>query len=163
MSLPTGRPLARGSPDILVVGGGVIGLSIAWRAALAGLAVLVADPNPGRGATWAAAGLLAPVSEVHYGEEPLLALNMESARRFPSFVEELEVCVGHDIGYRQIGALVVALDRGDAAVLSELHDFHHRLGLCSALIGGKQARALEPMLAPGVSAGLVVEGDHQVD
>jgi glycine oxidase len=75
---------------VIVVGGGVIGLSIAWRAAQRGLSVTVIDPNPGSGASHHAAGMLAPVTEVHYGEESLLALDLASARRYPSFVEELE-------------------------------------------------------------------------
>ena len=66
-----------------MVGGGVIGLGIAWRAAQAGLSVTVVDQTPGRGASWAAAGMLAPVTEVHYGERPLLALNLEAAARWP--------------------------------------------------------------------------------
>ncbi|MGH2694823.1 MAG: FAD-dependent oxidoreductase, partial [Actinomycetota bacterium] len=77
-------------PDVVVVGGGVIGLTVSWRAAAAGSSVLLADDSPGRGASWIAAGLLAPVTEVHYGEEALLQLNLESAARYPSFVDELE-------------------------------------------------------------------------
>ena len=76
--------------DVVVVGGGVIGLGVAWRARLAGLSVTLVDPAPGAGASWAAAGMLAPVTEVHYGEEALLALNLASAARYPSFVAELE-------------------------------------------------------------------------
>ena len=64
----------------------MIGSSIAWRCAKAGLKVLVVDPEGGRGASWAAAGLLAPVTEAHYGEEALLKVNLESARRYPDFI-----------------------------------------------------------------------------
>lgn len=67
--------------DLTVVSGGVIGLACAWRAAGAGLSVRVFDEKPARGASWAAAGMLAPVTEVHYGEEPLLAFNLESGTR----------------------------------------------------------------------------------
>ena len=55
-------------PSVVVIGGGVIGLSLAWRAAQRGLAVTVADPDPGKGASYAAAGMLAPVTEAAYGE-----------------------------------------------------------------------------------------------
>ncbi|MDQ3955489.1 MAG: FAD-dependent oxidoreductase, partial [Actinomycetota bacterium] len=77
------------APDVIVVGGGVIGLATAWRASRAGLKVAVADARPARGASWAAAGMLAPVTEVHPGEESLLTLNLVAASRWPVWVEEL--------------------------------------------------------------------------
>ena len=55
-----------------VVGGGVIGLSIAWRAARAGGQVTVHDPAIGSGASWVAGGMLAPLSEGWPGEERVL-------------------------------------------------------------------------------------------
>jgi glycine oxidase len=149
--------------EVVIVGGGVIGLAIAWRAALAGSSVTVIDPSPGRGASWAAAGMLAPVSEVQYGEDALLALNLASAERYPSFVAELEQTTGLDVGYRTCGTLAVALDGDDKAVLDELQTFQLSLGLKSERVTGRECRRLEPMLAPGVRAGLLVHGDHQVD
>ncbi len=148
---------------MVVAGGGVIGMAAAWRAALAGLAVVVADPQPGRGSSWAAAGMLAPVTEAHYGEEDLLRLNLASARRYPSFVTELESASGLPVGYRATGTLAVAADAGDRAVLENLHRYQQELGLHSELVSGRDCRALEPMLAPGVRGGLLVAGDHQVD
>ena len=67
--------------DVLVIGGGVIGLVTAWRAAQRGLATAVVDPEPGGGAAQVAAGMLAAVTELHYGEQTLLGLNLASARR----------------------------------------------------------------------------------
>ena len=55
--------MVESSPDVVVVGAGVIGLSCGWQAAAAGLSVVVIDPHPGHGATWAAAGMLAPAGE----------------------------------------------------------------------------------------------------
>ncbi|WP_269799603.1 FAD-dependent oxidoreductase [Geodermatophilus chilensis] len=60
--------------DVAVAGGGLIGLSVAWRAAQRGLSVTVVDDAPGSGASSAAAGMLASVTEVSYGEEALLRL-----------------------------------------------------------------------------------------
>ena len=74
---------------VLVAGGGLIGLSVAWHAAQRGLSVTVVDQVPGTGASYAAAGMLAPVTEAHYGEEDLLGLNLEGARRWPKFAAEL--------------------------------------------------------------------------
>ncbi|MEU0051080.1 glycine oxidase ThiO [Streptomyces sp. NPDC006309] len=149
--------------DVLVIGGGIIGLVTAWRAAQRGLATAVVDPEPGGGAARVAAGMLAAVTELHYGEETLLALNLESARRYPEFVAELSELTGHDPGYRRCGTLAVALNADDRAHLRDLHSLQQRSGLASEWLSGRECRRLEPMLAPGVRGGLRVDGDHQVD
>ncbi|MBT2399949.1 glycine oxidase ThiO [Streptomyces sp. ISL-100] len=149
--------------DVLVIGGGIIGLVTAWRAAQRGLRVAVADPEPGGGAARVAAGMLAAVTELHYGEQTLLGLNLASAERYPAFVAELEAASGQDTGYRSCGTLAVALDTDDRAHLRELHALQRRSGLESEWLTGRECRRLEPMLAPGVRGGLRVDGDHQVD
>ncbi|MEU3921264.1 glycine oxidase ThiO [Streptomyces sp. NPDC029004] len=149
--------------DVLVIGGGIIGLVTAWRAAQRGLRVALADPEPGGGAAQVAAGMLAAVTELHYGEQTLLGLNLESGRRYPAFVAELEEASGQSVGYRACGTLAVALDADDRAHLRELHALQHRSGLESEWLSGRECRRLEPMLAPGVRGGLRVDGDHQVD
>ncbi|MEU7006035.1 glycine oxidase ThiO [Streptomyces sp. NPDC046332] len=149
--------------DVLVIGGGIIGLVTAWRAAQRGLSTTVVDPEPGGGAARVAAGMLAAVTELHYGEETLLALNLASARRYPEFTAELQDATGHDVGYRACGTLAVALDADDRAHLRELHALQTRCGLESEWLSGRDCRRLEPMLAPGVRGGLRVDGDHQVD
>ncbi|MGA4982528.1 glycine oxidase ThiO [Streptomyces cellulosae] len=149
--------------DVLVVGGGIIGLVTAWRAAQAGLATTVVDPQPGGGAARVAAGMLAAVTELHHGEQTLLGLNLASARRYPDFAAELSDRTGQDLGYRRCGTLAVALDADDRAHLRELHALHERSGLDSQWLTGRECRRLEPMLAPGVRGGLRVDGDHQID
>ncbi|MFI9049719.1 glycine oxidase ThiO [Streptomyces sp. NPDC053427] len=154
---------ATGHPDVLVIGGGIIGLVTAWRAAGRGLTAAVVDPAPGGGAAQVAAGMLAAVTELHYGEQTLLGLNLASARRYPDFTAELEEASGQRIGYRRCGTLAVALDADDRAHLRELHALQTRSGLDSQWLTGRECRRLEPMLAPGVRGGLRVDGDHQVD
>ncbi|MFF4544230.1 glycine oxidase ThiO [Streptomyces sp. NPDC001435] len=149
--------------DVLVVGGGIIGLVTAWRAAQRGLVTAVVDPEPGGGAAQVAAGMLAAVTELHYGEQTLLGLNLASARRYPDFVAELTEVTGHDVGYRRCGTLAVALDADDRTHLRELHAFQLRSGLESEWLSGRECRRLEPMLAPGVRGGLRVDGDDQID
>jgi glycine oxidase len=149
--------------DVLVVGGGVIGLGVAWRAAQAGMAVTVVDPSPGRGASWAAAGMLAPVTEVHYGEQPLLRLNLAAADRWPGFAAELEEAAGRQIGYRRCGTLTVARDTDDNAALEDLYRFQLRCGLQVERLRSRDCRRLEPGLAPSVRGGVLAPGDHQVD
>lgn len=161
-SHPT-RPFRPAGADVLIVGGGVIGLVTAWRAAQRGLRVTVADPAPGGGAAQVAAGMLAAVTELHYGEQTLLGLNLASVERYPEFVAELEAASGRDTGYRTCGTLAVALDADDRAHLRELHALQQGSGLTSDWLSGRECRRLEPMLAPGVRGGLRVDGDHQID
>ncbi|WP_369237873.1 glycine oxidase ThiO [Streptomyces sp. R21] len=149
--------------DVLVVGGGIIGLVTAWRAAQRGLGTAVVDPEPGGGAARVAAGMLAAVTELHYGEQTLLGLNLASARRYPEFAAELTEATGQDLGYRRCGTLAVALDADDRAHLRELHTLQQGSGLESEWLSGRECRRLEPMLAPGVRGGLRVDGDHQID
>ncbi|MGH8890343.1 MAG: glycine oxidase ThiO [Acidothermaceae bacterium] len=161
VSVPTAAALP--SSDVIVVGGGAIGLAIAWRSALRGLAVIVVDDEPGGGASHFAAGMLAPVTEVHYGEEDLLQLNLAAARRYPSFVAELEEASRTTVGYRECGTLAIAFDADDKAALADLQQYQASLGLASTPLTSRECRALEPYLAPSVRGGLLVEGDHQVD
>ncbi|MFF1678946.1 glycine oxidase ThiO [Streptomyces sp. NPDC058256] len=152
-----------GTSDVLVIGGGIIGLVTAWRAAQRGFATALVDPEPGGGAAQVAAGMLAAVTELHYGEQTLLGLNLASADRYPDFVAELTEATGQDLGYRRCGTLAVALDADDRAHLRELHALQRQSGLDSEWLSGRECRRLEPMLAPGVRGGLRVDGDHQVD
>jgi glycine oxidase len=107
--------------------------------------------------------MLAAVTELHFGEQTLLGLNLESARRYPDFAAELTDLTGHDLGYRRSGTLAVALDADDRAHLRELHALQRQSGLDSEWLSGRECRRLEPMLAPGVRGGLRVDGDHQID
>ncbi len=153
----------RASYDVIVVGAGLIGLSCAWRAAERGLRVLVADPAPGDGASGVAAGMLAPVTELHHGEETLLRLSLDAARAYPLFVADVERVGGLEVGYHRCGTLAVALDRGDHAALEDLHATHRRLGFETELLTGSQCRRREPLLATSVAGGALVASDHQVD
>jgi glycine oxidase len=149
--------------DVVVVGGGLIGLACAWRVAARGLAVAVVDPAPAGGASHVAAGMLAPVTEVKYGEERLLQLALESLRRYPGFVRELEAATGQIVGLRREGTLVVATDAGDRATLTDLHDFQVSLGLDASMQTSRECRALEPCLSPDIRCGLLAASDHSVD
>jgi len=154
---------SRSSVDAIVVGGGVIGLALSWRLGLGGSTVALVDDDPGGGASRAAAGMLAPVTEAHFGEEALTALNLESARRWPAFAAEVEEASGAPVGYRTEGTLAVAFDDDDLAMLTELRAYHERLGLPGQRLRGRECRALEPLLSPRIRGGILVESDHQVD
>ena len=149
--------------DVAIIGGGVIGLGIAWRAALAGMSVVLFDPAPGSGASHVAAGMLAPVGEAHFGEQELLGLNLASWRRYPSFVAELEEASGIDVGFRAAGTLLVARDADDSVLLEREHRFRESLHLDVLRVTSAECRALEPRLSPRVRGGILAAGDMQVD
>src|SRR3954451_15843452 len=114
----------RSATDVVIAGGGVIGLSIAWRAAQAGLRSVVVDAaGAGSGATHAAAGMLAPVTEADFGEQELISLNLTAAERCGPFAEELEAATRLPTGYRRSGTLSVAVDRDQAEALDRMHRF----------------------------------------
>jgi len=149
--------------DVVVIGAGLIGLATAWRLAAAGIQVTVCDPTPGTQTSNVAAGMLAPVTEVEYGEDDLLALNLASVAAWPAFAAELQDATGLSAGLHQTGTLSVAYDVDDAAALRRLADYQRRLGLEVEELSGRDARKREPLLAAGVSGGVWVPGDHSVD
>jgi glycine oxidase len=150
--------------DAIFVGGGVIGLASAWRAAQRGARVCVLEAErPAAGATGVAAGMLAPAGEASWGEDDLLALNLESLRRWPGFAEELEGASGVRIGFEQAGALHVALDRDEAENLRRRYELQRGLGLESEWLTGGACRKLESGLGTGVRGGAHVPGEASVD
>ena len=117
----TGPGTAR--PSVAIIGAGVCGLGIGWRLAQAGCRVDVFDKGEaGRGATWAAAGMLAGGVETEPGEEALLPLAQFSQQMWPAFARELRAASGIDVEYRDEGTLVVALTRDDLEGLKQWQD-----------------------------------------
>jgi glycine oxidase len=149
--------------DVAVAGGGVIGLAVAWRAAQAGADVVVLDARRD-GAAWpVSAGMLAPVAEAEFGHDALLALGLESARRWPAFADELAAASGRDPGYRRCGTLVVARDRDEAEALERELAYRTERDLPVQRLLPTEARRREPALATRVRLALEVPGDHAVD
>ena len=149
--------------DVLVIGAGVVGLAIAWRAAQRGLRVTLADPRPGQGATHVAAGMLTPLAEAAYAERELFRLGVESLRRYPGFATELTELTGLPTGLRQTGTLQVAYDGDDLAVLEEAGQLQESFGWPARRLTARECRAAEPMLDPAVRGGLLAPDDGSVD
>src|SRR5262252_598170 len=151
-------------PKTIVIGAGVIGLGIAWRLAQAGCAVTVYERGEaGRGASWAAAGMLAAAVETEPGEEALLPLTLESQRLWPEFAHELEAASGITVEYRDEGTIVVALTRDDLDQLRFTYEFQRGLGLDLEWLSAAEVRRREPHLRPGLSGAVLSRRDHQVE
>jgi glycine oxidase len=154
----------RAQPRVAVIGAGVSGLGIAWRLASAGCPVTVFERGAaGRGASWAAAGMLAAGLEAEPGEERLLALNLEGQRLWPAFRDQLEAASGIGVGYRDDGTLAVAITRDDVERLRFAFEFQRHCGIQLEWLSSVDARRLEPHLRPGLAAAVRSPNDHQVD
>ena len=149
--------------DVVVAGGGVIGLASAWRLALAGMRVTVVDPDAGEAASWVAAGMLAPETESTFGEAEMLRLNLAALQAFPDVVAELESVTGTVVGLRREGTMTVAHDVDDMVALRRLSTFRATLGLDTELLDGRACRRLEPLLAAGIQGGVLAVGDLSID
>ena len=163
--------------DVAVIGGGVVGHGIAWAARLSGRSVALIDDAPGSGASWAAAGMLAPVSELHYQEEALLELMLGSSRLWPAFAAGLdgEPAAGRGAGraggagadagtgYLTTPTLAVGADAADRRALADLCRVQQAHGLAVEPLTVREARLREPLLSPGVSCAFDIPADHQVD
>ncbi|MGN6610974.1 MAG: glycine oxidase ThiO [Angustibacter sp.] len=146
--------------DVVVVGAGVIGLSCAWRLAEQGAMVRVVD-DTGPAASHVAAGMLAPVTEAAFGEEPLLRLAQAAVAGYPAYVEQLG---GADVvALRREGTLSVGLTADDRAELVRLTAFRDGLGLRTEQLTVRQARELEPFLATSVGGAQLAVDDLSVD
>jgi glycine oxidase len=107
--------------------------------------------------------MLAPVTEVQFGEAPLTELLREGAARWKEFATSLERASGHDVGYDESGTLTVALDTSDRAALDQLLAYQHSLGCTAHRRTASECRALVPSLTPTLRGGIEVPGDHHVD
>jgi glycine oxidase len=147
--------------SLAVIGGGVIGLSVARRAALDGWTVRVHRPGPVGpatvGASWVAGGMLTPHSEGWPGEEELLRIGLESLRLWHSgFLDGLpdDVVTAHE-------SLMVAVDRADVADLKAVGEWLAAQGHPVTMT--TSARDVEPLLAQGIRHGFRAAGELAVD
>jgi glycine oxidase len=149
--------------DVVVVGGGAIGLSAAWRLAQQGVEVTVVDPEPGSGASVVAAGMLAPITEAKPGEDAALQLGLESLDLWTGFAADLEAAAGQSIGFRTDGTLVVAYDNDDRRALADMVDRQRSMGLEVGDLAATDLRSLEPALAPAIRRGADASTERSVD
>nr|WP_197676247.1 FAD-dependent oxidoreductase [Nakamurella panacisegetis] len=155
--------MSRPRGDVVIVGGGVIGLACAFRLSEAGAEITVVDPGGAAGASWAAAGMLAPLSEAGFGEQDLVELNVAAVAEFRVLAEALDELPGESVGLRTEGTLAVAFNTGDKAALARMSAYRNSLGWATQTLTGSATRKLEPFLAAGVNGGVLAGGDLSVD
>ena len=149
---------------IHIIGGGVAGLGLAWRLAQRGVKSIVYDKGAiGRGASWAAAGMLAAVIEAEPGEDALIPFVLKSQSMWPEFAKELNAYTSHDIGYRESGTIFIAPERDDEGLLKQRFEFLKARDLPVEWLDKSELRKREPFLSPRVTHGFYSAQDHQVD
>lgn len=154
----------RTSADYLIVGAGIAGLTLARKLAAGGARVALVDRgSAARGAAFVAAGMLSPLVEARVEERELVAFGYEALRYYPGFVDELQAESRMDLGYRDNGTLIVAVDRDDSEQLRHQFEEQRALGLPVEWRNGFECRRIEPYLAPGVPGGIFSPLDHQLD
>lgn len=151
------------SPDALIIGGGVIGCSIALRLAQARVRVAVIDRGePGREASSAAAGMIAPQGEAT-AFDAFFDLCQASRDLYPGLVAEVQDVTGMDLGYRRDGALLLAADHRQQAELDQIYRAQSSHALPIERLTPEEVHRRAGGLSPDITGGLFVPGDHWVD
>lgn len=159
-----GKPESDRLWDVAVVGAGVIGLACAFQLARDGYTVAVLErERPGGGASSVAAGVLSARPEPEPSLEPLVALQLDSLRRYPQFVADVEAASGMTVGYRSEGSIWIALDEADQVEWDRLYELNRARDMPVERLDPDQVRALEPCLSEPCIGGLHLSGEAQVD
>ena len=149
---------------ILIIGGGIIGLSIAWRLIGIGKKVIIIDKkNLGKEASWAAAGMLSGRLDLKPCEKKLLPIFEKSHLAWPKFAEELENKSGKSIGYKKEGTLRVACDLHEEKKLKNNYDFLKNNKVNITWLSGDKIRDKEPYVSNNVLSGFFSPDDHHVN
>lgn len=151
------------SGDVIVVGAGLIGLSIAFELAERGASVRLYDRGePARAASWAGAGMLAPYAE-GIVNEAMLALCAASLHEYPSFVRRVADCSGIDAHLKLDGVFGAAFEEQQLDALREHAGTLQRRGVACRVLDRKESLALEPWLGPAVLGGLLKPAEGHID
>ena len=151
------------APDLLVVGGGVIGLASAREAAHRGLRVTIFDRGvPGRGSTWAAAGMLSPLSEA--GDSgPFLRFGLDSLAMYRKWAQSLVAETNLTFGFRKGEKLHLAASDAESRILEDRRSRATKSGISVEWLTAEMLRTREPTLGPSFLAGLLIHDDYRLD
>lgn len=147
----------------LVVGGGIIGLTSAFRLAQAGHAVTLFDPDVARGATWAAAGMVAPSAEIGPGEERNYQLQKTAVAAWRDLSTDLEQLTGDELVIHQSGTLLVGWDASDRRLIEQFALVAQRYDAPMVRISRTESSEVFEGLSPRMHVGLVMGDDAWLD
>lgn len=158
------KPNARSSiPDVLIIGGGIMGTSAAWELAAHGANVVVLERSvPGAEASSAAAGILGAQAEAH-APGPMAELCFASRARYAKFAATLRKETQIDVGYRETGVLRVAFEREALNQLQRDTAWQTKAGQTVQRLTATSLSKLEPELSPRLSGGVRFAADSRVD
>jgi len=149
--------------DVVVIGGGLIGCTIALRLAQAKQRVCVLDRGqPGAEASTAAAGMLAPQGEA-VDLDAFYEFCAASRDLYPEFIREIQELSSERIDYHRDGTLVVGIEEHECQELERIYAAQSRLGLSTELLKPEEAHARVKGLSPEIQRALYIGGDHRVD
>ena len=146
-----------------MVGAGIIGLTSAFRLAQAGYSVTIFDPTPAQGATWAAAGMLAPSAEIAPGEESNYALQKSAVAQWHHVARELSIVTGRQLAVHETGTLIVGWDASDRRLIDQFGEVAKSFGAECGEVTRVSAPELFAVLSPRISSGLLMSGDAWID
>ncbi len=146
-----------------VVGGGVIGLASAFRLAQRGAAVTLFDPNPGKGATWAAAGMIAPVAEIGPGEHENYQLQAGALAAWRDVAADLRQLTGETLTIVQHGTLLVGWDGSDRRLVEQFAQVAGEFGAEPRRVRRETSPDMFDGVTGRIDEGLLVEGDAWID
>jgi glycine oxidase len=148
--------------DVIIIGGGITGLGSARELAGRGLSVTVLERHqPGREASWASAGMLAPQGELSEGA--FLRLCLESNRLYPEFRASVEAETGICCYHREAGTLALAFTDDDEAEFRHTYERQRADNLHVEWVSGAEARKFEPALSDKVRGGMYLPDDRHVE
>ena len=150
--------------NTVIIGGGIIGLSLGWQLARKGVNVEILERSKaGQSASRAAAGMLAPQAEMGFEDIELFYLCRKSLEMYPRFTDELFEDSGIKVELERTGCILPGFDRDDAERLRRLYDFREKIGLPVLWLTGSEAREIEPFLSPRCTGAICIEDDAQIN
>ena len=154
------------SSRIIIVGGGVIGLSIAWRLARENTRdeILLLDANrAGEGTSRVSAGMIAPIAEAGFEDPHFIKFARLSRERYRAFVSEVSRDADMPVVLGEEGSIIVAIHRDDVEAMRRVYEHRRHADLPVEWLTGTEAREMEPTLTPRVSAAMWIAYDGQVN
>ncbi len=147
--------------DVVVIGGGVIGLAIARELAQDQSVLLVERGAPGEGTSWAAAGMLSPQSEAD-DAGPFFQLSMDALRMYRKFAADVHEESGVDPEYVEDGVIVLASSEAELSTMRARAKWQNAAGLRAEILDASQILKLEPLITADICGGLLLPNDHQI-